>query len=471
MSERQNADPRLFYPYADEVVRFEPIRHIGSGGSGAEVFQGLYYCRDATGGMVGKEAAIKYRTFSSEEPLTGIEPSDPRANETLVRFIGEVSCVRDAGRHPNIMQILDYEVDTEGDQIVVAMPHYGGGRLNQRMGAPMAVEEAMLYATQIGSALQHLHDNNIVHRDVKPSNLLFANDGRLVLTDFDIAGRINDLGYREKDGRKVVDGTPDYIAPEQASGKNIEPASDQYALAALMYQMVTGSTVFRGTQDEVMDGHASGSPDSFEVRMGGYVPALAQAIEPCIRKALEKEPAQRYASVSELTDAMQDAITQQKERMMYADPILQYGLHAAMRGEVVAAHEYFTYAIATDPSNITARYMNAMALERLGKTTEAQEAYAALQEVVPRSYHELAMKGHAAAATGNIIKAIKQYRTALALEDDPDLRARMVGLQDQIRAEVGENAPKGVMGRIWSWVRSRAPKKDTTRKSLSYYPA
>jgi|GEM_PF-6624280 len=466
MPEQPALEPRQIYPYADEIVRYEPKNHIGSGGSGAEVCYGFWYRQDATGTMVGNEAALKYRYFSEEDML---QAANGGANKTLARFICEVSCVRDAGRHPNIMEIWDYEVDPEGGQIIMAMPNYGGGRLNKRMSAPMPVDEALGYAAQIGGALQHLHDHGIVHRDVKPSNLLFANDGRLVLTDFDVAVRINPRNAQEEQDKQTPYGTSDYIAPEQTlTTGNVGPASDQYALAAVMYQIVTGKKLFSGTQAEVVTAQVYTLPNSFETHMQGCVPAQAQAIEPCIQKALAKDPAQRFASVTEFVQAMQDAAEQQTLRSKYADPILQMGLHAAMGGETATAHEYFTYAIKTDPTNITARYMHAMALDRLGEYDDARAAYSALDKLVPRSPDEVVMKGYAAAAAGNEARAIQYLHKAIKLNcsDQDQVEAYVACLQDQLRKKVGETTLRIVGRNIWRAVRNVLPKRFPPTQSV-----
>jgi len=200
--------------------------------------------------------------------------------------------------HPYVCAIAD--MGTAGDIEYLAMPYYAGGSLadllsRQRMVQPAA---AAAIATQIACALDYAHRCGVVHRDIKPDNILFDEDGNVALTDFGIAtARFH--GRLTAAGRAM--GTPHYMSPEQAMGRLVDGRSDLYALGLLMYEMVLGRPPFDGE-----DSYAVGykhvneipiAPDQVDTR----VPATLSSV---IMKCLAKQAADRYDRGFEVADAL-----------------------------------------------------------------------------------------------------------------------------------------------------------------------
>ena len=145
--------------------------------------------------------------------------------------------------HPNVLPVYDYG-DEEGVPYLV-MPYLDGGTLRDRMvGSPIPFAQAVSWIHQLGDALDAAHAAGILHRDVKPANVLIRRDDRLALADFGIAKMFESPTGLTATG--MVVGTPIYMAPEQAQGKPATPASDRYSLAVLAYELLSGKPPFGG---------------------------------------------------------------------------------------------------------------------------------------------------------------------------------------------------------------------------------
>jgi serine/threonine protein kinase len=199
--------------------------------------------------------------------------------------------------HPNIVPIVDAG-EAEGVLFTV-MPYMSGGSFSDRiaLGARPAVEVASVVA-QAATALDYAHRRGIVHRDVKPDNVLFDEDGHALVTDFGIA-EARSQGRLTASGRAM--GTPHYMSPEQAMGKLVDGRSDVYALGILMYEALVGFPPFDG-------------PDAFAV---GYKQVHEQPVPPqqvnsevpkgiaeIVMDCLQKAPNDRYNRANDLADAL-----------------------------------------------------------------------------------------------------------------------------------------------------------------------
>lgn len=199
--------------------------------------------------------------------------------------------------HPNIVRIKDFGV--EDNRPFLVMNYTPNGNLRQRHahGTKLPWTTVVMYARQIADALQCVHDEGIVHRDIKPQNLLVGPNNEILLGDFGIATTSYTWNPRLI---QVIQGTPLYMAPEQIDGHAVRE-SDQYALGIVMYEWITGKTPFSGTLDEVVVQHHMAKPQPPR----SAAPALLPQAEAVILKMLEKDPRNRFASMREFVAALE----------------------------------------------------------------------------------------------------------------------------------------------------------------------
>lgn len=201
-------------------------------------------------------------------------------------------------RHPSIVRVLEYDV-VEGIPFLV-MDFAPNGTLRQYHPKSTVLRPATIvpYVKQIAAALQHAHEQKLIHRDVKPENMLLMDQQTVLLSDFGLAVIIQS----SRDRLQTVAGTVTYMAPEQLQGRP-GPASDQYALAVVIYEWLTGERLFSGSFIEVATQHVLVPPPSLRSKQ----PSLSYAIDMVVQKALAKDPEQRFPSVAEFATAFGQA--------------------------------------------------------------------------------------------------------------------------------------------------------------------
>jgi serine/threonine protein kinase len=201
--------------------------------------------------------------------------------------------------HPAIVRVLDFGVEDSTPYLV--MDYAPNGTLRQRhaRSGPLPLQTVLPYVKQVGAALQYAHFDKIIHRDVKPDNMLVGPYHTILLSDFGLAMMAHS-SLSEKTGG--VAGTMVYMAPEQLRGKP-RPASDQYSLAVAVYQWLTGTLPFRGSLSEIAAQIVMAQPPSLRAQ----VPTIAPAVEQVVLRALAKDPKQRFASVQEFGNALEQA--------------------------------------------------------------------------------------------------------------------------------------------------------------------
>jgi serine/threonine-protein kinase len=206
--------------------------------------------------------------------------------------------------HPNIVKVTDYG-EYEGMPYLV-MPHLPGGTLKGRLsGRPMPWQEAVRTLIPVARALDYAHRQGMIHRDVKPSNILITADGEPMLTDFGIAKIISEEATMDLTGTSATVGTPEYMAPEQVVSKSVDGRADMYALGVVLYEMVTGRRPFQAdTPMAVLFKHASAPLP----RPKDFVPDLPDEVERVLIKALAKNPDDRYASMKEMSQALENLL-------------------------------------------------------------------------------------------------------------------------------------------------------------------
>jgi serine/threonine protein kinase len=194
--------------------------------------------------------------------------------------------------HPNIVSVHSVR-QAQGIHFFV-MRHIRGRSLEQVIQhagrLPIPIVRSILF--QVGSALSYAHRSGVVHRDIKPANILIDEDGNAVVTDFGIA-KVAELPSDTHPGALI--GTPAYMSPEQCSGDEVSGASDQYALGAVTYEMITGVAPFTGSTLTVMQAHLEQPPQPVRSRSQDCPPEL----EAAVLRMLEKDPAARWPSIAQ----------------------------------------------------------------------------------------------------------------------------------------------------------------------------
>ncbi|MFC4061418.1 serine/threonine-protein kinase [Planomonospora corallina] len=293
--------------------RYRLDTRIGAGGMG-EVWRG--------------EDTVLARTVAVKVLLPG-RTDDPGF---LVRFQGEARAMATIN-HPGVVDVYDYgvhEVPGAGATAYLVMKFVDGEPLDRLLGrlGSIAPGAALELIAQAASALQAVHDQGIVHRDIKPGNLLVRSDGTLVLTDFgiaraDTASRLTDAG--------MVLGTAAYCAPEQAEGAPVTPAVDIYALGVVAYECLAGQRPFDGDSPVTIAlKHIREAPPP----LPEHIPPMVRAL---VERALSKDPARRFPSAAAMSDAARQAVTGPQTGASAVAPI-QAGL-APAQGAVTRRDE------------------------------------------------------------------------------------------------------------------------------------
>jgi eukaryotic-like serine/threonine-protein kinase len=220
-------------------------------------------------------------------------------------YQGEVSEFREEARiiahleHPHIVRVLDFGVQDQIPFLVMANAPNGTLRQRHPRGSRLSPRQIVDYVKQIASALQYAHDHKVVHRDIKPENMLIGRDGEILISDFGLA-IISRSSSQET--LRDVSGTITYMAPEQARGKP-RPASDQYALAIVVYEWLCGKRPFDGSYQEIAVQQVLASPPLLHE----IVPGISNALEDVVLKALAKDPHGRYDTIIEFAQALEQA--------------------------------------------------------------------------------------------------------------------------------------------------------------------
>ena len=202
--------------------------------------------------------------------------------------------------HPHIVNIIDYGSQENNPYLV--MNYLSGGSLKDRMGKPIAWQEVVRLLEPIAEALDYAHSLGIVHRDVKPGNILLTERGQPMLTDFGVAKLLESEDAQTLTGTGLGIGTPEYMAPEQWSGK-VSPQTDIYSLGVVCYEMITGKKPYiAATPAEILLKQATEplpEPRTF-------VTDLPEKVEQILKKSIAKNPSDRYATMGEFATALAD---------------------------------------------------------------------------------------------------------------------------------------------------------------------
>jgi eukaryotic-like serine/threonine-protein kinase len=262
--------------------RYRLEAKLGSGGMST-----VYLARDQT---LDRQVAVKVmHREMSEQP------------EQLERFRQEARAVAKLS-HPNVVSVIDAGED--GGHPYIVFEYVEGETLKQRIGRDGALDpqEAIAYAIEIARGLSVAHARKMVHRDIKPQNILIDAEGRAKLTDFGISRQLEQDGMTAT-GRVL--GTTDYVAPEQAMGRGADPRSDIYSLGVVLYEMLVGQVPFQAdSQVGVAMKHVNEELPDVQRRR----PEVSAAVALVVERSTAKDPAQRYQQVGEMIDDLSTAL-------------------------------------------------------------------------------------------------------------------------------------------------------------------
>lgn len=281
---------------ADKIGRFEVVRLLGRGGM-AEV----YLADDSD---ADRQVAIK---LLPQHLLH--DPQFKARFEREARVLAKLS-------HPNIVPM--YEFGYHGEQPYMVNPHMAGGSLEDllKTKGKLSVAQAVAILEPMCAALEAAHKKGIIHRDLKPGNILFDEEGRVYVADFGIAKLVE--GSTGLTGTAVV-GTPAYMSPEQFEAKKeLDGRSDQYSLAIMLFEMLSGQTPFKAdTWPSMMHMHLVEPPPSIRKLRKDVPQGLATAIQ----LALSKNPEQRYRSMEIFNSVLENSVSsKEKNKELKDDP-------------------------------------------------------------------------------------------------------------------------------------------------------
>ena len=263
--------------------RYEIINQIGHGGMAH-----VYLVKDM---RLDRYAAMKILlkdSFASDDYERLVKRFDIEAR-TLARLT-----------HPNIVQIYDYGF-AEGSPYLIT-EYIDGGNLKQQIGKPFSYNEAASILAPIADGLAYAHEHGVLHRDVKPANILLRKNGQPLLTDFGIAKILSpdkDYGTLTKVNTSV--GTPDYMAPEQCLGYTIDGRSDEYSLGMIFFEMCSGIKPYADHSQYLVMQRQISDPVP---RIEDHIANVPQELSGVFNTVLAKDPNQRYASMSVFADEL-----------------------------------------------------------------------------------------------------------------------------------------------------------------------
>ncbi|HYP40544.1 MAG TPA: protein kinase [Chloroflexia bacterium] len=274
------------------------VSSSGNSSDGGRALNGRYQLIGLVGGG-GMAQVYKARdnVLSRTVAVKLLRDQYTNDEQFVARFKREAQAAANLAHH-NIVNV--YDVGQDGDLYYIVMEYIPGDNLKAyiRRSAPLTTDKAINIAIQILAGLEYAHRSGLIHRDIKPQNVLIAPDGTVKVTDFGIAKSVSDLGLTEAG---MALGTAHYFSPEQAKGERVLPQSDIYAVGVTLYEMLTGHIPFES--DNIMGlafKHISEPPRPPRQ----LNPSIPMRLDALILKALAKEPSDRFASSAEMEKAL-----------------------------------------------------------------------------------------------------------------------------------------------------------------------
>jgi serine/threonine protein kinase len=267
-----------------QLGNYRLVRKLGQGGF-AEVYLGQHIYLDTS-------AAIK--VLHTRLDIDDVEHFRAEAR-TIARLL-----------HPNIVRVLEFNVEEMTPYLVVDYAPNGTLRKRHPRGVPLSPTTVVSYTRQVAAALFYAHEQKVIHRDVKPENMLVGRRNEILLTDFGIALVAQSSRYSGTNGIQDMAGTIAYMAPEQIHSQAC-PNSDQYSLGIVVYEWLSGSRPFQGSFAEIAVKQTITPPPSLQEK----VPGIPPDVEEVVMKSLAKDPQQRFESVQAFAIALEKAFSKE----------------------------------------------------------------------------------------------------------------------------------------------------------------
>jgi len=297
----------------ERIGPYRLVHEIGRGGMGS------VWLAERVDGEFVQQVALKLIRPDLGSPEA--EPRFRRERQILAAL-----------KHPNIAQLLDGGVSADG-RLWLAMEYIAGHSLRELVQrGPMAPKRLIGLASQVASALAHAHAAGVVHRDLKPDNVMIANEGFAKVLDFGVAKLLDDGadatgGHAATQPGRMIGTTP-YMSPEQAGGEHVDFRSDQFALGAVLYEAATGSPAFaRETPSQTVAAVLRDAPPAIDSLADSLPPGLVRIV----RRCLEKDPKDRYGATSDLAHDLVEL-----ERDVLPASAAPRGVHAGTFALVIA---------------------------------------------------------------------------------------------------------------------------------------
>ena len=262
--------------------RYRIIERVGGGGMGV-----VYRARDE---RLDRDIALKF-----------LSPHLSADEVAKRRFLVEARAAA-AIEHPNICTVHEIG-DTADGQLYIVMACYDGETLDRRIArGPLSLDEALRIAGEMARGLGKAHDRGIVHRDVKPANVMITADGLVKILDFGIA-KLTDVGTTQTVG---AIGTVAYMSPEQAFGETVDHRTDIWSLGVVLYEMLTGVRPFRGPGEQaVLVAALTAEPEPVHALR----PDIPETVDAVVQRAMAKRAPDRFANASELLSALMNCVS------------------------------------------------------------------------------------------------------------------------------------------------------------------
>ena len=273
------------------IERYRILEQVGEGGMAV-----VYKAHDA---RLERDVAIKIirRELFGQTVIERILKRFEREAKALARL-----------SHPNIVRVIDYGEYRNSPYLV--LEYLCGGTLKDRLGKPMPWQKAAQILTPVARALEYAHEHQVIHRDVKPSNILLSEKGLPMLTDFGIAKLLETEETQTLTGTGMGVGTPEYMSPEQALGKEVDGRTDIYSLGIILYEMVTARKPYiADTPLAVVLKQVSDPLPKPSI----FAPDLPPRIEQLLVKVLAKSPDDRFENANAFAIALEELQTNPKQ--------------------------------------------------------------------------------------------------------------------------------------------------------------